>query len=126
MPYRSDEDLLRHLLFPETSYNTWNRQISVFIGLAYASCGTNERFFKFAEYCFNRLKQRGNTPAQRHLNWLTRAGQVPIQDWEALQFPDKLALLDQVWWPIDKTIAEKQRIWPTEPGPRGRFFFLDQ
>jgi len=125
MPYRTEEDLLRHLLFPETERNTWNRQISVFIGLAYASCGTNERFFTFAEYCFNRLKQRGNVPEPRHIKWLVRSGQVPLQDWEAMEFPNRFAIQDQVWWPTEKGEAERQRMWPTQPGPRGRFFFFE-
>jgi len=124
MPYRTDEDLLRHLLFPETEKNNWNRQVSVLIGLAYASCGMNDTFFEFAEYCYNKLRAKGDEPSLKYLKWFERAGIMETEDLDLLTFPNQLDLIGQLWTPKSRTDKMRQRIWPTRPGPRKEFYFL--
>lgn len=124
MPYRSDEDLLRHLFFPESTKNNWNRQMTVFIGLTYASCGRNPRFYEFAKYCFEKLRSKGDEPATRYLFWMQRAGIIDTTDFDVITFPDRLALVGQLWMPSSRSREQIQRIWPTEEGPRGRFYFF--
>jgi len=124
MPYRTDEDLLRHLLFPETEKNTWNRQVSVLVGLAYASCGMTPKFFEFAKYCYERLISKGDEPDFKYLKWFQRAGILNLDDIDLYTFPNRIDLVGQLWLPPVRTHKMTQRIWPTEPGPRGDFYFL--
>jgi len=124
MPYRTDEDLLRHLFFPETQRNTWNRQLTVFIGLTYASCGQNPKFYEFAKYCYERLKSKGDEPEIKYLMWMERANIIDINEIDINVFPNRANLAAKLWLPESRTHRQQQRIWPTEPGPRGRFYFL--
>jgi hypothetical protein len=125
MPFRTSEDLLRHLLFPETSFNSYDRQVSVLVGLAYASCGTNQEFFNFCRYTWEKLIQKGAKPQEKYLQrgqWFEKG--LQRMDFNVDEFPDRHKILDKLFDPHIRTDFEKQRVWPTRAGPRGRFYFI--
>lgn len=125
LPYRTDEDLLRHLFFPEKPQD-WTRLAASAMGLAMASTGCSLRFYKTCELIWNELViKRKVKPYFNELKWMERAGMIERS--EALikaDFPDFLTLRAETWYEPTREKSAKQRLWPTEPGPAGRFYFL--
>lgn len=125
IPYRTDEDLLRHLYFPEHDQD-WTRLAASSLGLAMASCGCSLRFYNTCRDIWNKLtKKYGVTPNFRALKWMERANMIERS--EALigvDFPSITVLQAEVWSEPRREKSSKQRLWPTEPGPAGRFYFL--
>nr|UIW13809.1 MAG: RNA-dependent RNA polymerase [Rhizoctonia solani dsRNA virus 18] len=128
LPYRTSEDLLRHLFYPETNFNNYNRQMTVFLGLAHASCGTNQQFYEFALYCYKKLRSKGNEPSHiylRNIRWLKNIYEA-FPEIDVFSFPSRETLLSRTLSPHIRHDLENQRIWPTRPGPSGRFYFLSE
>nr|UDL14342.1 MAG: RNA-dependent RNA polymerase [Partitiviridae sp.] len=127
LPYRTDEDLLRHLFFPERNQDL-ARTASAALGLAYAACGCSPRFHALCMYIWNKLIiEKGFNPNEESIQWLERAGVFTELDIKAMiseDFPQCLELRASVWMHTPRSRQERERLWPTEPGPRGRFFFL--
>jgi len=127
LPYRSDEDLLRHLFFPERNQDL-ARTASAALGLAYAACGCSPRFHSLCEYIWNKLvNEKGFSPNEESIQWLERAGVFTALDIESMlkkDFPTQLELRSNVWKHTPRAVQDKERLWPTEPGTHGRFFFL--
>jgi len=124
MPSRTDEDLLRHLFFPERSQN-WERTLSAALGLGLAACGCSERFHRLCQEIIDDLTAKGYSPHGGMLYILLR-GQL-LNDPESelpQQLPTQLELLARSRTPQKRTDAERQRLWPTKAGTRGNFFFL--
>jgi len=125
IPFRTDEDLLRHLFFPERDQD-WTRLAASAMGLAMASCGCSTRFYNVCYDIWRRLTQiRGITPKFSALRWMERANM--IERAEALigtKFPTRLQLAASTWSEPTREETAKQRLWPTKPGPAGRFYFL--
>lgn len=125
LPYRTDEDLLRHLFFPERDQD-WTRLAASAMGLAMASCGCSIKFYNCCKQIWNELVvKRGVKPRFSALRWMERAGM--IERAEALSksdFPDFKMLRAEVWSMPMREESAKQRLWPTRPGPAGRFYFL--
>lgn len=125
LPYRTDEDLLRHLFFPERDQD-WTRLAASAMGLAMASCGCSERFYNTCKSIWNELViKRGVKPRFSALRWMERAGM--IERAEALSksdFPDLQTMRAEVWSKPLREESAKQRLWPTVPGPAGGFYFL--
>jgi len=125
LPYRTTEDLLSHFLYPESRHDSWDKKASVTIGLAYATCGTNERFFKFMKLCYEKMISKGANPQDKYLKWLKRTGMLLGHHIDTSEFPERYRLLSWLKAPWDRTDFEKQRTWPTRPGSHGRFYFLE-
>ena len=126
LPYRTDEDLLRHLLFPETP-GGFEELVSSALGLAYAACGCSERFHALCKHIFERGLSRGDKPTRKAFHWMIRTGLLTEDDVDEIishPFPERLALRANAWIHTPRTKSQKERLWPSEPGPRGRFFFL--
>nr|QHD64790.1 RNA dependent RNA polymerase [Plasmopara viticola lesion associated Partitivirus 9] len=127
LPARTDEDLLRHLFFPERNQDL-ARTASAALGLAYAASGCSPAFHNLCEYIWTKLvKEKGFSPNEESIQWLERAGVFTELDVKAMlseEFPTLLELRAQVWFHTARSVQERERLWPTEPGPRGRFFFL--
>jgi hypothetical protein len=127
LPYRTDEDLLRHLFFPERNQDL-ARTASAALGLAYAASGCSIRFHSLCEYIWNKLvTEKGFSPNEESIQWLERAGVFTELDIKAMlkeEFPSFIMLRANVWSHTPRSVQERERLWPTEPGPRGRFYFL--
>nr|QED42950.1 putative RdRp [Monilinia partitivirus A] len=126
LPYRKDEDLLRHLMFPETP-GTKDQLLAASIGLAYSACGCSPRFHNLCDYIVTRLMSEDRTPDLNALNWMIRAGIFEPEETAAMlqsPLPSCIDLRASVWSHTPRSYLSKERLWPTEPGTRGRFFFL--
>jgi len=124
MPFRTDEDLLRHLLFPEKEH-TYPRLKATCVGLAMAACGCSPRFHALCEAIYKQLEEEGWTTEYGNLFWMERTGQIDtIEELQNTPFPDRISLRANAWMHTPRTDAQNERLWPTKPGPRGRFFFL--
>ncbi|BCD56383.1 hypothetical protein [Lichen partiti-like RNA virus 1] len=125
MPYRTDEDLLRHLMFPEHDQD-WTRLAASAMGLAMASTGCSLRFYNTCHYIWNELVvKRGVKPYFRTLKWMERANMIErIESLSSAEFPKLLEMRSEVWTEPKRTESAKQRLWPTKADSAGGFFFL--
>jgi len=127
LPSRKDDDLLRHLFFPERNQDM-ARTASCALGLAYAASGCSPRFHALCQYIWDKLvKEKGFSPNEESIQWLERAGVFTELDINAMladDFPELMGLRSTVWLHTPRSAQERERLWPTKPGTRGRFFFL--
>jgi hypothetical protein len=126
LPYRSDEDLLRHLMFPETP-GPEEQLLARAIGLAHSACGCSERFHSLCEFIVQKLESKGRRADPRALRWMVRASILEaeeVQEMLSHPLPSRIDMRASVWVHTPRTESQKQRLWPTEPGTRNRFFFL--
>jgi len=126
IPWRTDEDLLRHLFFPERSQNFPKLAASA-MGLAYANCGHSDRFHALCEMIWDKLVVKKEIkPQWAGLRWMERAGYIEtLKMFEGAHFPTRLYLLSMVYEHTPRSDSENQRQWPDRPGPKGRFYFLN-
>jgi len=124
MPYRTEEDLLRHLFFPE-HYQDLNGLAASALGLAYANCGHHARFHMLCQYIYLKLtKEKKYQPKLKSIQWMIRSEIFPsLEDAIGTGFPTREHLLEMVSLPKGRTIEQKARQWPTESHSKGRFFF---
>jgi hypothetical protein len=125
IPYRTDEDLLRHLFFPEHAQD-WTRLAASALGLNLASTGCSQRFERTCRHIWDELVvKKGIKPYFRALKWMERAGMIErSESLHNVEFPTLIALRAEVRYTPQREESAKQRLWPTRPGPAGRFFFI--
>jgi hypothetical protein len=125
LSFRIEEDLLRHLFFPERPQDLGRLAASA-MGLCQAAMGSSTRFHNLCKDVWTRLVVKKDVkPKWKALRWMVRAGYVDtIEALQRTEFPDELELRQRAWIWIPRTEQEKQRQWPTEEGPRNRFYFL--
>nr|QDW81313.1 RNA-dependent RNA polymerase [Rhizoctonia solani partitivirus 7] len=126
LAYRTDEDLLRHLLFPERPQD-WGRLAASALGLAQASLGCSERFYNLCRLIWTKLVvEKEVQPRWKALRWMIRAGWYEtIKQLQTAEFPTFLQISEQRMFIEERTESECQRQWPTKQGPRGDFYFLN-
>ncbi|GFM95114.1 RNA-dependent RNA polymerase [viral metagenome] len=125
LPFRTDEDLLRHLYFPERDQD-WTRLAASAMGLAMAATGCSKRFHKTCEWIWNYLVIKRNVvPRFSALRWMERSNMIErAESLYGVPFPNRLNLRAEAWNNPTRTDSQQQRLWPTRPGPAGRFYFL--
>jgi len=129
LPFRSKEDLLRHLFFPRRT-RTWDETAGAALGLAYANAGIHERFHELCEYIWNKIvHEKGIKPklARHDLAKITQ-GMLLDAELPALKsqvFPTFLELASIPNTHKQRSENEKQKLWPTLPGFKGEFYFLN-
>ncbi|QQO86653.1 RNA-dependent RNA polymerase [Hygrophorus penarioides partitivirus 1] len=125
MPYRTDEDLLRHLYFPERDQD-FERLAASAVGLAYANCGVSTRFHRLCEYIFNKLvHEKGFKPNYKAILWMVRSHVFPsIDDLKEAPFPTIEHLQAMVFTHTSRTQRENNRQWPNPNGKANGFWFL--
>nr|WGH72959.1 MAG: putative RNA-dependent RNA polymerase [Trichoderma atroviride partitivirus 1] len=127
LAYRTDEDLLRHLMFPERPQD-FGRLAASAVGLASASLGCSPRFYMFCRYIWNKLvHQKMVKPKWKALKWMIRARMYEnIDQLKAMDFPPYDELLSRRFAMTNRTESEKQRQWPTTPkSSTSAFYFLN-
>jgi hypothetical protein len=123
-PYRTDEDLLTHLLFPEKEY-TYPRLMAATVGLAMAACGCSTKFHNLCSTIYHRLESEGWNPAYGNLYWMVKTGLIESTDvFEGQPFPTRMELMCNNWISTPRTEAQKQHLWTTKPGIKGKFYFI--
>jgi len=126
LPYRKDVDLLTHLMFPETP-GTQSQLLAAAYGLGLSSCGCSERFYNLVQYIIKKLEAKEITPDAKSLHWMVRTqmfDKTDIQEITTKPLPSRISLRANAWQHTPRTKVQKERLWPTEPGARQRFFFL--
>jgi len=128
LPFRTKIDLLQHLFFPKSARN-WNTLAGSVLGLAYANAGIHEDFHNLCCYIWNKIvHEKGVTPKipssdRFMLSMATIADEDTIIPTD-LVFPTFLQLAGRVQSYTPRSEKQNQSLWPTEPGPRGNFYFL--
>jgi len=124
-PFRDDEDLLRHLYFPERPQD-YGRLAASAIGLAQASLGCSKRFYDLARLVHHKIVHEHNTPVKwKALRWLERMGMNDlIEQLQNADFPDYMRLLSQAITPVERSERENERQWPTMPESKNGFYFI--
>jgi hypothetical protein len=133
LPYRTDEDLLRHLMFPEHVGN-YDSLYSSVIGLAYANLGSSERFHNLCDYIKKKMEAKhekgiANIHDNRHhsMTWMLRMNAFDEEEHFRIRhsqnLPSRMQLRALCWIMKENTETQKQRIWPTDPGTKGNFYF---
>jgi len=128
LPFRTKEDLLRHLFFPRNP-RTWEQTAGAALGLAYANAGIHEQFHRLCEYIWNKIvHEKGLEPrlTRDDLKRITQGqfASEPI-NLQTKVFPTFLELASLVQSHKARSEEEKQHLWPTRPGSKGKFFFLN-
>lgn len=126
IPYRSDEDLLRHLMFPERP-GPQDQLLAAAIGLAYSACGCSSKFHNLCQHIIDKLTAKGYEPDPRSLSWMIRAKILEQEELETMLYnplPSRATMCANIWSHTPRSKVQKERLWPTEPGPRNRFYFL--
>jgi len=123
--YRTDEDLLRHLFFPERPQD-YGRLAASAIGLAQASLGQNERFYSLCRTVYEKIViDREIQPKWKVLRWLQRTGQDEIlEQLKNQEFPRLTDLQSQAYAMNERTEYERERQWPTYATENRSFYFL--
>jgi len=127
-PYRTDEDLLSHLFYPERPQD-YGRLAASAMGLAHASLGCSQQFFDLCQDIWNKIViEKGHTPDYKQLKWMKRAGMEHVLEaLETAEFPEFNDILSNGITPRDRTEREKQRTWPTIPkGLRNEIVFINK
>jgi len=126
-PYRTDEDLLSHLMFPERPQD-FGRLAASAVGLAYASLGCSPRFYELTKEIWTSIViEKEIQPDWKMLRWMKRAGLEEVIDTLVnAEFPSFEFLLSSGINFVPRTEKERQRSWPTRSdGERGEIVFLN-
>jgi len=126
LAYRTDEDLLRHLFFPEKPQDLGRLAASA-VGLASASLGCSPRFYALCRFIFEKLVEERSVKIKwKALRWMVRAHMYETLDQlKTAEFPHLIDLQARRFDMTNRTEEENQRQWPTRPGPRKKFYFLN-
>jgi len=127
LPVRDDIMLLQHLMFPERPGPEEDTATSAY-GLALSNCGYSERFHDLCVYLITKVEQKGKRLNPNVLQWMERAGIFEPGELDDLlqhPLPTARALRAKVWRHEPRSDVYKERLWPTQPGPRERFYFLE-
>lgn len=125
LAFRTEEDLLRHLFFPERPQD-YARLAASAVGLAQASLGTSEKFYSLCLIIYESIVVRREIqPKWSVLRWLQRTGQEEIlEQLKNSEFPRLIDLKAQRYTMVERSEAERERQWPTYPTPNRSFYFL--
>jgi len=122
---RTEEDLLRHLFFPEYPQDLGRLAASA-VGLAYANLGEHTRFHMLCEALFIKIVYNKKIdPNWKALKWMIRAGIVgTIDQLYQSQFPDQTCLQSMAYMHVPRSKEMNQQQWPTFATAQRDFYFL--
>jgi len=124
MPYRTDYDLLSHLLYPERSFGLPELAASA-VGIAWASLGCSRKVYSVCKDVHNFLIDKlGVRPNATSWMWLDRMGTIELNEFNIERFPS----FDEIWnstFSINtREDRMKERLYPTKLQSAGGFVFL--
>nr|BAH08700.1 putative RNA-dependent RNA polymerase [Flammulina velutipes isometric virus] len=126
-PRRTDQDLLSHLFFPERIYSLPSLA-STCIGIAYASCGSNPKVYAICQDIFLFLRNVFDVAPDVVTNrWMFRAGLLNYDEFTSMtfnSFPSMLELQARTLGQPTRSLATRERLWPTLPESKNGFHFL--
>nr|QLC36806.1 RNA-dependent RNA polymerase [Sarcosphaera coronaria partitivirus] len=122
IPYRYDDDLLSHLVFPERPQRLEETAASC-VGIAMAAMGCSRVVYSICldayEFITNELKRQ---PTVTQLNWMIRANihtEINVAKMPSF-YETKMAC----YAIPERTLLAKERLWPTLPESKHGFHFL--
>lgn len=127
-PFRTEEDLLSHLMYPEQDQHYAALAASA-VGLARASLGSSKQFYDLCKDIFEDITIKHETkPRWGTLKWMIRANMFEsLAAIESSDFPEYNRILEDGINPLQRTKAMNQRVWRTESqGERGEIVFLNE
>lgn len=127
-PYRTDEDLLSHLFFPEKPQD-FGRLAASALGLAYASLGCSRPFYDLCKDIHHKIvHERGIEMNFKAWRWMKKAGiDEVLEQMMSGEFPSYEQILAQGITPHRRTEKENEHQWPTiVQGIRGEIVFLNK
>jgi hypothetical protein len=127
-PYRTDEDLLSHLFFPEKPQD-YGRLAASALGLCYASLGCSKQFYNTCRDIWNAIViEKEVEPDFKQLKWMKRAGMEEVlESLQSGEFPEYNDILAAGITTRERTEREKQKVWPTiRKGLRGEIVFINK
>jgi len=123
-PYRSDEDLLAHLMFPERSHGL-PELASTCVGIAWASLGCSTIVYSVCKDIHSFLTDKLMvTPNEKSFSWLLQMGQDEIPDFPIERFPTYDEIYATTYSTNQRDDKAKERLYPTKPLSAGGFIFL--
>jgi len=122
IPYRYDDDLLAHLVFPERSQRL-EETAATCVGLAMASMGCSKIFYSICSDVHRFIvDELGREPSASTLKWMSRSGLFADVD------PVRMPTFDEVrlaaYQIPERTTSQKERLWPTTTQAKRGFHFL--
>jgi len=128
LPFRTVEDLLRHLFFPRSPRRKEELAGSA-LGLAYANSGIHLRYHQLCEYIWTKLviEQQVEPIIPRDMQQMLKyqiGTEEPFSHLNHKTFPTFSELTANVYTYTPRSEHDNQKLWPTKPGPAGNFFFL--
>jgi hypothetical protein len=124
MPYREDEDLLAHLLFPERSFGLPELAASC-VGICWATLGCSQIVYFICKDSHSFLVDKlGITPKAHAFEWLVRMGAVSLSEFNIERFPSFDEVFSTRYSVSTRTEKMKERLYPTKPESAGGFMFL--
>jgi len=96
--WREEQDLLRHLYFPERPQD-YGRLAASAVGLAMAGMGMHDRFYRLCEKIFTHITRKWHLePKWSTLKWMVRAGMFEtIEQLKRSEFPDRIELMSKAF-----------------------------
>jgi len=122
IPYRLDDDLLSHLVFPERPQRLEETAASC-VGIAMASMGCSKVIYSICDDAYNFITKVLHRPAKAgSLFWLERAFGYEMPNIAKMPtFEECLYASYDI--PV-RTENMKQRLWPTNAKAKNGFYFL--
>jgi len=122
IPYRFDDDLISHLVFPERSQRL-EETASACVGIAMASMGCSKTVYTICSDVYRFIvDELGREPSVKTLDWMARTGL--FED----VVPPTMPSFDQVrlmsYSIPERSVNVKERLWPTNPESKNGFHFL--
>jgi len=123
--YRTDLDLMSHLLFPERS-QTIEATASSALGIALASMGCSEQVYNTCLDVYTFISEElGKTPSPLLTSELDRKRLYLFgTEIDTSHFPSLFTIKMQNYVLVSRTESDKQRTWPTDPTRTGGFCFI--
>jgi len=124
MPFRSDEDLLAHLAFPERSFGLPELAASA-VGIAWASLGCSKTVYSVCRDVHSFLTDKlGVRPKASSFDWLFKMGQTTVDDFVLERFPTFEEIFNVTYCVAERTTRMKEKLYPTQAISAGGFVFL--
>nr|UDL14394.1 MAG: putative RNA-dependent RNA polymerase [Partitiviridae sp.] len=122
-PTRTDADLLSHLLYPERSWGLPELAASA-VGIAWASLACSKTVYLVCKDVHSYLTEKlGIKPNPKAYTWLQRIGALTLTIYHLERFPTFSEIYDSTYSVEERSLQQRERLYPTEPQSAGGFMF---
>jgi hypothetical protein len=123
-PFRTDEDLLSHLVYPERSFGL-PQLAATAVGIAWASLGCSRTVYNVCKDVHSFLTEKLEIkPKAQVFEWLEKMGTLKLEDYHLDRFPSYIEIFNSTFSVEIRTRQMKERLYPTLSQSAGGFVFL--